>query len=166
MTLQSSGTSPTIVMLRIQDPVATPHGIIFSREAILENLLAQKKAIRRKLALWEAQQAGETRKVRSILRWLPDILASKPSQCLLRGCIIVASFVYQVLLSEASPQPAQQTGGQPEGLPVCRSASLLAWPRRMAALRLVVWGRLPSMVQAHPNPKHSQPCARVTDVGG
>ncbi len=48
----------------MQDPVATPHGIIFSREAILENLLAQKKAIRRKLAQWEAQQAGETRKVR------------------------------------------------------------------------------------------------------
>jgi nitric oxide synthase-interacting protein len=47
----------------VQDPVATPHGIIFSREAILENLLAQKKAIRRKLALWEAQQAGNTRKV-------------------------------------------------------------------------------------------------------
>ncbi len=43
--------------------MATPHGIIFSREAILENLLAQKKAIRRKLALWEAQQAGNTRKV-------------------------------------------------------------------------------------------------------
>ena len=51
-------------MLPLQDPVATPHGIIFSREAILENLLAQKKTIRRKLAAWEAQQAGETRKVR------------------------------------------------------------------------------------------------------
>ena len=46
-----------------QDPVATPGGVLFSREAILENLLAQKKANKRKLAAWEAQQAGETRKV-------------------------------------------------------------------------------------------------------
>lgn len=43
--------------------MATPHGILYSREAILENLLAQKKANKRKLAAWEAQQAGETRKV-------------------------------------------------------------------------------------------------------
>ena len=57
-----TNTSPPL-NAAAQDPVATPHGIIFSREAILENLLAQKKAIRRKLALWEAQQAGTTRKV-------------------------------------------------------------------------------------------------------
>lgn len=43
--------------------MATPGGILYSREAILENLLAQKKANKRKLAAWESQQAGETRKV-------------------------------------------------------------------------------------------------------
>lgn len=47
-----------------QDPVAGPSGHIFSREAILENLLAQKKANKRKLKAWEAQQREEARKVR------------------------------------------------------------------------------------------------------
>lgn len=45
-----------------QDPVCTPKGFLFSREAILENLLEQKKANKRKLAAWEAQQADEARK--------------------------------------------------------------------------------------------------------
>ncbi len=43
--------------------MATPSGYIFSREAILENLLAQKKANKRKLAAWEAQQHNQLRKV-------------------------------------------------------------------------------------------------------
>ncbi len=46
----------------LQDPVCTPSGHLYSREAILENLLGQKKAIKRKLAAWEAQQADEGRK--------------------------------------------------------------------------------------------------------
>ncbi|KAL6769034.1 hypothetical protein ACKKBF_B17225 [Auxenochlorella protothecoides x Auxenochlorella symbiontica] len=44
------------------DPVCTPDGFLFSREAILENLLAQKKANKRKLAAWKAQQAERQRK--------------------------------------------------------------------------------------------------------
>jgi nitric oxide synthase-interacting protein len=40
------------------DPVACPSGFLFSREAIVENLLAQKKAVKRKLAAWQAQQAA------------------------------------------------------------------------------------------------------------
>ncbi|KAL4451668.1 hypothetical protein ABPG75_007330 [Micractinium tetrahymenae] len=44
------------------DPVCTPKGFLFSREAILENLLEQKKANKRKLAAWEAQQAEDARK--------------------------------------------------------------------------------------------------------
>lgn len=44
------------------DPVACPSGFLFSREAIVENLLAQKKAQRRQLAAWEAQQAEAQRK--------------------------------------------------------------------------------------------------------
>lgn len=44
------------------DPVCTPSGYLFSREAILENLLAQKKENKRKLALWEAQKAQATQK--------------------------------------------------------------------------------------------------------
>lgn len=43
--------------------MCTPDGFLFSREAILENLLAQKKANKRKLAAWKAQQAERQRKV-------------------------------------------------------------------------------------------------------
>lgn len=45
-----------------EDPVVGPSGHVFSREAILENLLAQKKANKRKLKAWEAQQQEERRK--------------------------------------------------------------------------------------------------------
>jgi len=38
------------------DPVVTPDGYIFSKEAIYENLLAQKKEIQRKKKLWKQQQ--------------------------------------------------------------------------------------------------------------
>jgi nitric oxide synthase-interacting protein len=47
------------------DPVVTPDGYLYSREAILENLLAQKKALKRKLAEWEQHQKDEKRKVSS-----------------------------------------------------------------------------------------------------
>ena len=43
--------------------MCTPSGHVFSREAILENLLEQKKANKRRLAAWEAQQQEQTRKV-------------------------------------------------------------------------------------------------------
>ncbi|KAK9815795.1 hypothetical protein WJX72_009551 [[Myrmecia] bisecta] len=48
------------------DPVCTPDGYLFNREAILENLLAQKKANKRKLAAWEAQQQEEQRKAEEL----------------------------------------------------------------------------------------------------
>lgn len=41
------------------DPVCTPDGIIYGKEAIVENLLEQRKAIKRKLAAWEAQNEEE-----------------------------------------------------------------------------------------------------------
>ena len=47
----------------MQDPVVTPDGYLFSREAILENLLQQKKAIKRKLDAWEKSQQEEEEKV-------------------------------------------------------------------------------------------------------
>ncbi|KAK9832517.1 hypothetical protein WJX81_004354 [Elliptochloris bilobata] len=46
----------------VVDPVCTPDGYLYSREAILESLLQQKKANRRKLVAWEAQQQDELRK--------------------------------------------------------------------------------------------------------
>jgi nitric oxide synthase-interacting protein len=42
--------------------VCSPKGFLFSREAILENLLEQKKSNKRKLAAWQAQQADDARK--------------------------------------------------------------------------------------------------------
>lgn len=42
--------------------MCTPKGFLFSREAIVENLLEQKKANKRKLGAWEAQQAQAARK--------------------------------------------------------------------------------------------------------
>ena len=47
----------------LQDPVCTPEGFLFSKEAIIENLVQQKKAIKRKLAAWEAQQSDDQLKV-------------------------------------------------------------------------------------------------------
>lgn len=44
------------------DPVACPSGFIFSRESIIENLLDQKKENKRRLAAWEAAQAGAARR--------------------------------------------------------------------------------------------------------
>jgi nitric oxide synthase-interacting protein len=44
------------------DPVASPSGFIFSREAIIENLLAQKKENKRRLIMWEQSQATQERK--------------------------------------------------------------------------------------------------------
>ena len=43
--------------------MCTPDGFLFSREAILENLLAQKKANKRKLAAWKAEQEERAKKV-------------------------------------------------------------------------------------------------------
>lgn len=43
--------------------MVTPDGYMYSKEAIYESLLAQKKANKRKLAAWEEQQRGEDRKV-------------------------------------------------------------------------------------------------------
>jgi hypothetical protein len=50
-------------LLLAQDPLCTPEGHIFSKEAILKNLLDQKKSNKRKFAAWEAQQQDEQRKV-------------------------------------------------------------------------------------------------------
>ena len=47
----------------------TPDGYLFSREAILENLLAQKKIIKRKTAAWEAQQAETQQQARAARVW-------------------------------------------------------------------------------------------------
>ena len=42
--------------------MCTPDGYIYSREAILESLLQQKKSNKRKYAAWEVQQQDELRK--------------------------------------------------------------------------------------------------------
>ncbi len=59
--------SAVVPCARPQDPVVTPQGYLYSKEAILENLLAQKKAIKKKLAAWEAAQQEAARKVTASL---------------------------------------------------------------------------------------------------
>lgn len=50
-----------------QDPICTPDGYIYSKEAIVENLAAQKKNIKRRLAMFELQQEELQRKVLQLL---------------------------------------------------------------------------------------------------
>ena len=50
----------------MQDPVISPEGYLYSREAIYESLLAQKKANKRKQAAWEEQQLEDSRKVKHL----------------------------------------------------------------------------------------------------
>ena len=51
----------------LQDPVCTPSGVLYSREAILESLLEQKKGNKRKFAAWKAEQLEELQKVSCFL---------------------------------------------------------------------------------------------------
>ena len=48
----------------VSDPVATPEGVLFEREAILENLLTQKKEIAKRMKFWEAQVRPSSSKLR------------------------------------------------------------------------------------------------------
>ena len=43
------------------DPVVTPDGYLFGREAILEYILERKRELRKELEAWEAQEAGRER---------------------------------------------------------------------------------------------------------
>lgn len=51
-----------LTLREAKDPVVTPDGCLYSKEAILENLLAQKKAIKRNLEAWEAAQQQQKQK--------------------------------------------------------------------------------------------------------
>ncbi|PAV79686.1 hypothetical protein WR25_08618 [Diploscapter pachys] len=50
-----------------RDPVITPNGYLFDREAILEYILAQKKEIAKKTKLWEKQCAKEAEEAQKAL---------------------------------------------------------------------------------------------------
>lgn len=56
----------SLTLNKVKNPVATPEGFLFEREAILENLLAQKKAIKRNMAAWEQQQESLQREEEEI----------------------------------------------------------------------------------------------------
>lgn len=67
------------------DPVATPAGYVYSREAILENLLAQKKSNKNKLIEWERyierqrreqEEKASTEKVVSVLAFERRMMGS------------------------------------------------------------------------------------------
>ncbi|EGB11610.1 hypothetical protein AURANDRAFT_20970 [Aureococcus anophagefferens] len=46
------------------DPVATPSGHVYSREAILEHLVTKQAELKRARELWEAEQAADARRER------------------------------------------------------------------------------------------------------
>ena len=59
--------------------MCTPDGYVFSRDALIENLAAQKKANKRKLAAWEEQQDDSRRKVcLGLLVWRSTPRSSVP----------------------------------------------------------------------------------------
>ncbi|PNW87643.1 hypothetical protein CHLRE_02g142086v5 [Chlamydomonas reinhardtii] len=51
-----------LTLMEAKDPVITPDGYMYSKEAILENLLAQKKAIKRNMEAYEAAQVADQQK--------------------------------------------------------------------------------------------------------
>ena len=65
--VQSGVQTTCLCVSGLQDPVCTPSGYIYSRDAIIENLGAQKKNIKRKLAAWEQQQEDDRRQVTCLL---------------------------------------------------------------------------------------------------
>jgi hypothetical protein len=88
------------------DPVVTPGGYIYSREAILENLLAQKKAIKRKMADWEGEQKEQQRKVRARV-------LSRPRPPCRR---------WRIQAAPPAPRAAQRASCEPGGLSPAASA--------------------------------------------
>ncbi|KAG2487116.1 hypothetical protein HYH03_014229 [Edaphochlamys debaryana] len=51
-----------LTLMEAKDPVVTPHGYLYSKEAILQNLLQQKKSIKRNTEAYEAAQAAKAQK--------------------------------------------------------------------------------------------------------
>ena len=98
-----------------QDPVCTPKGFLFSREAILENLLEQKKGNKRKLAAFEAQQKDDARKlVRACCRMegggmgVPWLAGTCRQPVLPRSCLCARLQAH----SRSSPTAFSSTGRQ------------------------------------------------------
>ena len=54
-------------MRLFSDPVITPDGYIFDREAILEYMVAQKKMIAKKTKEWEKQNAAEEENKKKVM---------------------------------------------------------------------------------------------------
>lgn len=52
-----------------REPVITPNGYIFDREAVLEYYLEQKKENARKLKLWEKQCRLDEEKAEKVCYW-------------------------------------------------------------------------------------------------
>lgn len=77
-----------------QDPLCTPDGYIFSKEAILQNLLDQKKGNKRKFAAWKAQQDEEERKVRCFVQGC-NVLNDTALRYCLWGASLVSSSMHR-----------------------------------------------------------------------
>lgn len=84
--------------------MVTPHGVLYSREAILENLLAQKKAIKKRMAAWEAAQAADAKKV-------CGTDCAQPGPCSQLLSLLLRVLFYRGALEE-NGGPAKPGGGE------------------------------------------------------
>ncbi|KAL3123313.1 hypothetical protein niasHT_005403 [Heterodera trifolii] len=60
-----------------REPLISPQGFIFEREAILNYILDQKQAYKRKLKIWEQQQRTEKEKQEAVLQREEDQMKAK-----------------------------------------------------------------------------------------
>lgn len=66
---QSSLDSCALCQVIARDPVATPEGVLYDRETILEYILEQKKRIARETKVWEdAKREAEAMEIRKEVR--------------------------------------------------------------------------------------------------
>jgi len=80
------------------DPIITPNGYLYSREAIYNNLLDQKNEIKRKLELWEKQQQKQK-----------DLKLQKEEQKKLEELIQFERRESSILTSVSSKKPTKLT---------------------------------------------------------
>ena len=117
-----------------QDPVATPAGYLYSREAILKCLLDQKQVAKRKLAAWEAAGAAEAGKeAAAVAADSAAALAAFERQATAGASDALAASIRQAVRSDA----VDAASGAPRRL---TAVSAIASNRERAAGLRANWG--------------------------
>lgn len=138
------GRPPNPLSLSSQDPVITPSGVLYSREAILKSLLDQKKAAKRRLAAWRSATDAAT--------------AAADAQGAADQAARVAAFE-RTTNAGASASAAAAAGKQvadaaaPQSRGRLTAAHATAYDRERAATMKADWAAAPEGVAAGPGPK-------------